>query len=227
MPPAVQLGHTAYSTNALVNTLFANAKEMHELFSLSSPVQAFFNDRENADRQEVFALLFLSRTEKTILGAEIRGEIIQKDVQQTSVGFSNHQLIAPQATEEAARSALKKTLFDSVIEHLKLQMTQVRYAQTDEERSTRAENPERSINNPAVYMEILLEHMHLPQKLITLQDDLLRVSKMGLRLPLDSPSPSNNIRLHEVGIRGEQARIVSLVRYPRDELQTPPADLYF
>ena len=227
MPPAVKVSQTAYSSNSLVNTLFASTEAMHRLFSQSSPVQNYFNVAENRQRQEVFALLFLNRTVKNIFGAELRGEIILREVAQTSVSFSGHQLIAPQATEDAARRALKKTLFEGVIQQLRLQITQLRYGQTDEEKVAGAQNPQSNINNPEVYMEMLVEQLRLPKKLIRLQDQLLRVSKMGIKLPLDSALPSNKVRLHEVEIDGEQARIVTLVRYPRDELQTPPSDSCF
>jgi len=227
MPPAVKVSQTAYSSNSLVNTLFASTEAMHRLFSQSSPVQNYFNVAENRQRQEVFALLFLNRTVKNIFGAELRGEIILREVPQTSVSFSGHQLIAPQATEDAARRALKKTLFEGVIQQLRLQITQLRYGQTDEEKVAGAQNPQSNINNPEVYMEMLVEQLRLPKKLIRLQDQLLRVSKMGIKLPLDSALPSNKVRLHEVEIDGEQARIVTLVRYPRDELQTPPSDSCF
>jgi len=122
---------------------------------------------------------------------------------------------------------LKKTLFEGVIQQLRLQITQLRYGQTDEEKVAGAQNPQSNINNPEVYMEMLVEQLRLPKKLIRLQDQLLRVSKMGIKLPLDSALPSNKVRLHEVEIDGEQARIVTLVRYPRDELQTPPSDSCF
>jgi hypothetical protein len=148
-------------------------------------------------------------------------------VPQTSVSFSGHQLFAPQASEEAARGALKKTLFESVIQQLKIQITQLRYGQTDEEKVAGVQNPQCNINNPEVYIEMLVEQLSLPQKLINLQDKLLRVSKMGIKLPLDSTAPSNKVRLYEVGIEGEQSRVMTLVRYPRDELQTPPSDLCF
>jgi len=79
MPPAVKVSQTAYSNNSLVNTLFVNTDAMHQLFSRSPAVQNYVNDLENLQRQEVFALLFLNRTEKNVLGSEIRGEIILQD----------------------------------------------------------------------------------------------------------------------------------------------------
>ena len=227
IPPAVEISQAAYANNSLVNTLFANSQAMHQLFSRSAPVQTYFDDVDNLQRQEMFALLFLNRLEKNILGAEIRGEILVKDVPQTSVSFSGHQLIAPQPTEEAARSALKRTLFESVILQLKQHITQLRYGQTDEEKLASVQNPQYNINNPEVYIEMLAEQLSLPKKLLNLQDNLLRVSKMGIRLPLGSTDPSSEIRLHEVTIKGENSRAVMLVCYPRAEYRPPPAELSF
>ena len=72
---------------------------------------------------------------------------------------------------------------------------------------------------------MLVEQLSLPQKLLNLQDNLLRVSKMGIKLSLDSNVPSNKVRLYEVEFEGNESRVVTLVRYPRDELRTPPSDL--
>jgi hypothetical protein len=227
MPSPVKVSGTAYSNNSLVNTVFPSAIAMHRLFSQSLPVRNFFNSPENLLRQEVFALLFLNRTEKNILGAEIRGAVILREVAQTSIHFSGHQLIAPQATEEAARGALKKNLLESVIKQLKTQITQLRYGQSDEEKMTGMLNPKSNINNPEVYIEMLVEQLSFPQRLISLQDKLLRVSKMGIKLPLDSMAASNKVTLQEVKIEGEQSRVVTLVRYPRDEFQTPHSGLCF
>lgn len=72
---------------------------------------------------------------------------------------------------------------------------------------------------------MLVEQLSLPQKLLNLQENLLRVSKMGIKLSLDSNVPSNKVRLYEVEVEGNESRVVTLVRYPRDELRTPPSDL--
>ena len=85
------------------------------------------------------------------------------------------------------------------------------------------QDPRFNLNNPEVYIEMLVDQLSLPQKLINLQDKLLRVSKMGIKLPLDSAAPSNKVRLYEVEVEGNQSRVVTLVRYPRDELQAPPS----
>ena len=47
------------------------------------------------------------------------------------------------------------------------------------------------------------------------------------RIATDSAAPSNKVRLYEVEVEGSQSRVVTLVRYPREELQTPSSDLCF
>ena len=74
---------------------------------------------------------------------------------------------------------------------------------------------------------MLVEQLSLPQKLLNLQENLLRVSKMGIKLSLDLNVPSNKVRLYEVELEGNESRVVTLVRYPRDEFRTPSSDLSF
>lgn len=227
MPLAVQISQAAYSANSLVNALFLNTEAMHYLFSSSSAVRDFFNDSENLQYQEVFAVLLVNRTENNILGAELREQMILREVAQTSVSFSNHQLIAPRASEEAVRRALKTMLFETVVRQLKLQITQLRHSQTAEQKTAAMQNPERNINNPAVYMAMLVDQLRSPRELIRLQDNLLRVSKMGIKLPMDSRAASNKVRLYELEVEGDQSRVVTLVRYPRDEFRITRSDLPF
>jgi len=162
----------------------------------------------------------LNRLEKNILGVEMKGEILLKEVQQTSVTFYGHQLLGPGPTEKWVRSAMQKILFDSVIMHIKRQIIELRHGQSEEEKRLGALNPEQNINNPAVYIEMLIEQLSLPRKLIKLQDDLLRIDKLGIKLPLDARANSDVIRLYEVEVSGEKSRIAAIVRYPRSEFLT-------
>jgi hypothetical protein len=226
MPPAVVVNQAARVNDPLVSTIFVNAMEIQQLFSQNADIQAFFSSAENLESQEVFALLFLNRKDKNILGTEMKGEVILREVKQTSINFYGHQLIGPSVTEEAARAVMKKTLFESVIKHLKKHITQLRYSLSDEQKKAEVYNPGKNINNPEVYLEMLSKQLSLPQELIKLQDNLLRVSKMGIMLPLECNVPSNMLQLYEVEVGGEQSRVVTLVRFSRNELLPLSYGLY-
>ena len=203
IPAAVELSHSAYINDPMVNMLFRSPSEIHRLFSQTQSVQEFFKASKNNHATEVFALLFLNRSEKNILGSEMRGEIILKEVAQTSISFSGHRLVSPSATEQAARSAIQRVLFESAIQYLNA-----------------LQNPHLNIDNPEVYLQRLVEQLSLPQKLIRLQDNLLRVNTMSIKMPLDADAPGNEVRLHELEIGDEQTNVLLLVRYPLCEFQS-------
>jgi len=216
-PSAVCVDRVAVVRDPLARRLFADRQSVQQIFREDSGIQAYFRSGEHADKEYVYALLFLLRHEKNIFGAEMRGEIIVKEVQQTSVVFYGHQLHAPGPDEAQVRSAMMKILFDNVIRHIKHQMTGLRHGQSEEEKKMGALNPERNLNNPAVYVDMLVEQMSLPGKLIKLQDELIRVDRMGIKLPLKSNATSDVLHLYEVEIGEDHSRVAAIVRYPRSE----------
>lgn len=218
MPPALEVNQTSLLHNPLVRTFFEGREKLRRIFSQDAAIQAFFDSEEHQQREEVFALLFLSRKEKTILGAEVRGEILMKEVMQTSVSFYGHRLAAPRPLEEDVRRAMTKILLDSVINHLREHITALRYGLSDEEIAAGLANPSRNINNPEVYIEMLSEQMMHPARLLEMQDDLLWVNNMGIRLPSDRQETSHMLQLKEVTVGSGPSSVVTLVRYPRCEL---------
>ncbi len=48
----------------------------------------------------------MNRKDKKIFGVEMDGEILKRDVLQTSVDFSDHQIVAPMISEEETRKEL-------------------------------------------------------------------------------------------------------------------------
>ena len=117
-----------------------------------------------------------------------------RGVRQTAVNFSDHELVAPAATEVEARGALKRILFDNVIRLLKGQITGMRHARTEAEKTAAARDPRTNIDNPEVYLDMLVEQLSLPARLIRLQDRMLRVSKLGIMLPTHASEASNQVR---------------------------------
>jgi len=217
MPPAVCIDRVAVVKDPLASRLFGDRQRVQEIFCEDPAVQAYFRSEEHADKEQVFALLFLLRHDKNILGPEMRGEMIVKEVQQTSVAFHGHRLHAAGPDEAWVRSAMKKILFDNVIRHIKHQITGLRHSQSEEEKRIGLLNPERNMNNPAVYIDMLVEQLSAPGKLIRLQDEMLRVNNMGIKLPLESKASSDLLRLYEMEIGESHSRVAALVRYPRSE----------
>lgn len=217
LPPALDLCRNRFGTDPLTGCVFRNPEQIARLFSQGREIHSFFRDPAHRERKEVFALLFLSHREKNILGSELRGNLIVREVRQTQVEFGGYQLLAPSVSETLARKALKQTLFETSVAYLQGYMARLRHGLLDE--SERAELPERGegVENPEIYLRVLEWLLSLPLDLIRIQSNLIMIDNMGIVFPTGADTAVRELQLKEVGIGRDPARVVTIVRYPRDE----------
>ncbi len=79
----------------------------------------------------------MQRAERTVLGMEIRGDTVQRDVKQTSVSFTDHRLTEFNGDEDATRWQPKANAFDHLVERALVRIVTARSRQ-DQLKSTRA-----------------------------------------------------------------------------------------
>ena len=173
---------------------------------------------EGYDRDEVFALLFIRHREKTILGSEIRGGIILREVKQTCLGLYGHRLVSPCMTEEDARFEMVVTLFESVTRYIKDKFLDEKKRLLKSVKKMPAFGLDGSIINPRIYLDRLIEELNDPRQLVSLESNQIRISKLGIKLPLESSMPSDLLNLYKIQVGDADSCIVTLIRYPRDGL---------
>lgn len=103
LPGPVALNRSAYSSDSLVQYLFASADELEEVLRLSREPQTL---AEQGYVGEVTALLTMTRKERTMFGHKQEGNMVQRDVAQQAVSFVDHQIVSPAATMDKARQQL-------------------------------------------------------------------------------------------------------------------------
>jgi hypothetical protein len=100
IPGPVLLQPKKYADNPLIKALFLTTEE----------VESVLRQVRNADipgsEPEVYALLTMSRTTKTVYGHKQEGEMTLRDVPMQAVTFVDHRLVQPAASLETARSQL-------------------------------------------------------------------------------------------------------------------------
>jgi hypothetical protein len=60
-------------------------------------------------------LLLMEQQERHVLGVALEGEILRRDVAQTTVSFAHYRLVDPAAAEETTRRLLKRRAFDHLL----------------------------------------------------------------------------------------------------------------
>lgn len=118
-----------FSGDPRLAALFASAEHMHEVFS-GDPVLGEYRDRHPGD-ERVTALLLAERVEKNVLGMELDGEMLKRDVAQVAVNFRNQRLVDPEVSEMEMRRLLKRRAFDHLLSLALLRITEVQSERAD------------------------------------------------------------------------------------------------
>jgi len=86
------LSRAAWSQDPYVRSFFAAPEDVARCIGRSDEVREFFGAHSAC--AEACALLGMQRKERTVLAPQLQGEVLRQDVEQTTVGFSGHRLIA-------------------------------------------------------------------------------------------------------------------------------------
>jgi hypothetical protein len=81
--------------------------------------------------ERMFALLLAERTERNVLGMDLAGEQLRRDVAQLTVGFRNHRLVDVTDNEAETRRLLKRRAFDHLLSLALARIAEVRAERTD------------------------------------------------------------------------------------------------
>jgi len=257
IPEAVDVSASAFVSDPYVNAFFVNVSDLQTVFSHSSEVREFMEDFSNVDTPRCCALLCMQKSEKTVMGVELAGDMLKRDVRQTAVSFSDHRIYSPTPSEAETREGLKQCLFGglvtSALEHIvqlrlasqrlkkERQMLQARlrhyqHKEGGAEQNARSELAQEieEIRQKLSMIEEQLKKTHpltpqesleqvntvfsRPDKFVRFKNVALRLNKMGIRIDTTSRQACNEIRLTEVKIGDELPRVVTLAKFPRDEL---------
>ena len=129
LPAPQPADRTDYDGDLRLRTLFTSAKRMSELFANDMAMRKY-RAGSSEGGGKVTALLLAERIEKHVMGMELNGEMLRRDVAQTVMDFRGHRLVDPAVSEDETRRQLKRRAFD----HL-LSLALQRIAEVESERA--------------------------------------------------------------------------------------------
>lgn len=115
LPATVATRPEDYRNDPRLAAMFASADEMHQLFSRDRTLSDYLSGGEGLGAERVTALLMARRDEKNILGMDLVGDQVRRDVAQVTVSFSGHHLLEPQTVDAECRRFLKRRAFDHLL----------------------------------------------------------------------------------------------------------------
>ena len=127
IPMAIEVSSSTFTSDPYVNAFFTNVTDLQSIFSHSSEVQDYMEDCHD-NNVRCCALLCMHREEKTVMGVELSGNMLKKDVMQTAVSFSDHRVYSPAPSETETREGLKNCLFQGLVTNALERIVQLRLA---------------------------------------------------------------------------------------------------
>lgn len=113
VPGPVTIDLDSYARDAYVHAIFPSGDNISEAFRTSLAMQEYLREHHSAD--DVYALMGMRRREKTMMGMELSGQVIQQDVPQHMVYFISHTIENPAPSEKQAREQMAWSFFDSLV----------------------------------------------------------------------------------------------------------------
>jgi hypothetical protein len=137
LPPAIVADRHGYMTDPRLRALFASPETLREVLSFSDGTRNYLKQAPDPLPAELYAGLGAVRVEKNVLGIEMDGEILRRDVPQTVVNFRDHRLVFLTDNEQDTRRELMRRTADYLIETALHRLTTSRIQKTQLEQQQR------------------------------------------------------------------------------------------
>lgn len=243
IPSAVLCSRSTYVSDPRTNAFFSSPDHICEVFSSSREVRELFNTSPMST--ECWGLLCMRKNEVRRLGVDLQGEELRREVMQTYISFSDHQVVSPGQTEEEAGQALKCCIFRSLVVFIQREIIAAKKTQLKQEtrqrvlngriRTTRNESERiqmqeelRQLKNkrsegPVLktltdYIEFIRKTLQSPKAYVSCRNFDIRLNRMGLKI--NGPGNEDGLLLpvSEIEVASHNPRIAALARFPREEL---------
>lgn len=125
VPGPVEVKKSAWSNDPLVRAFFTGIGHMREVLSANPEVHDYFRSHHASGQQHCYAMLSMLRSERTVTGVENGGDIIRRDVLQTSVSFKDHRVVRPGPSETQLRQDLEQRAFEVLVSYVLERITRL------------------------------------------------------------------------------------------------------
>ncbi len=116
LPVSVELSAENYREDPRLRVFFASIEHLRQVLREDRTLRDFLQGPAGRGVDEVHALLIMERRERKVLGMELRGERVRREVAQVAVSFSAHHLFDPTADQGETLRLLRRRAFDHLLE---------------------------------------------------------------------------------------------------------------
>lgn len=113
--PPVSAERSGHGTNPCLAALFASADDMLKFLGWNATLRDFLATPEGVGAARITAAVMAEPVERNVLGMELAGDMVRREVAQVTVSFAGNRLIDPRVDEAETRRQLKRRAFDHLL----------------------------------------------------------------------------------------------------------------
>ncbi len=114
--PETDLTRESFSTDAKMAAFFSSVDHIQKVMRDDPVLTDFLASPEGRRASDAHALLMMRRSERKVLGMELQGEIMRREVAQVAVNFSGHRFVAPAESADECRRRLYRRAYNHILE---------------------------------------------------------------------------------------------------------------
>lgn len=114
LEPPLELNVENYDGDLRLRRFFISSDELRNFIAADRNLAEFRKGPQGAS-PHVVALLAMEKQERGIIGVALSGDVVMRDVPQTTVSFEGHRLMDPSESEAETRRLLKRRAFDHLL----------------------------------------------------------------------------------------------------------------
>ena len=115
VPGPIDVNRRSFSNDPLIHALFATASDIDQMLGRSQAVRDYLAEPACWENDHFYALFAARRMQKKQLGMSVQGSVVQSDVPQVVIYFSDHTLIQPNCSLDNTLQHLRINALDSLL----------------------------------------------------------------------------------------------------------------
>ena len=131
IPGFLEVTAAAHGTDPRLGALFASAESMFDILGRDQALREYLDSGEGRVARRVVGLLMAERVERNVLGMDLVGDQIRRDVAQVVVSFVAHRFLEPNVSEEEGRRQLMRRAFDFLLTQALNRISEVKLERAD------------------------------------------------------------------------------------------------
>ena len=244
LPGPVLIDREAYARDAFVHALFPDANAISDAITSSLSMQEYLHKPVSGN--EFYALMGMRRVDRKLMGMELAGATLQRDVVQQATYFISHTLENPAPDEALAREKIAAGFFLSLVGKVKSRIEQRRQSKEalirernalqphlrfagDVERAATEDRMDKLTDGLQSIIESLEPEHFLadfetvllhPEEYLRLNRTSITLDSMGIRRPADDTAQGREFVLSELIGYDRRDWIVTIVRCTNMQYET-------